>query len=202
MGEKARIKRLDTGEAITVMFNPTDYSTTATGQLTGEGTSLQFERVNLDDFSITLFFDTYEEQTDVRKEIERLTTLVMPTVEGKATKQPPVCLFIWGGFSYKGIIYKITQRFTMFLSSGIPVRAEVTLIFKSIVTTEEDALLKGKESCRKLYLVKKGDRLDLIADRTLKDVYLWRKIAEANNIANPFLFPQDEDIGRQLIIPD
>lgn len=202
MAEKAKIKRLDSNEEITVMFNPTDYSVTATGQLTGEGTCLQFKKVNLEDFNTTLFFDTYEKQSDVRKEIESLTALVMPTVEGKTTKQPPVCLFVWGGFSYKGIIYKIGQKFTMFLSSGIPVRAEITVTFKSIVTTEEDAQLKGKEACRKLYQVKGGDRLDLIAYSTLKDAYLWRKIAEANNITNPLLFPQDEDIGRQLIIPD
>lgn len=202
MAEKAKIKRLDTNEEITVMFNPTEYSLTATGQLSGEGTCLQFKRVNLEDFSIPLFFDTYEKQTDVRKEIKNLTALVMPTVEGKTTKQPPVCLFIWGGFSYKGIIYKIGQKFTMFLSSGIPVRAEVTVTFKSIVTTEEDAQLKGKEACRKLYQVKGGDRLDLIAYRTLKDVSLWRKIAEANNITNPILYPQDDDIGSQIVIPD
>lgn len=202
MVEKAKIKRLDTGKEIAVMFNPSEYSVTATGQLTGEGTRLQFKRVNLEDFSIPLFFDTYEKQTDIRKEIEGLTSLVMPTVEGKKTKQPPVCLFMWGGFSYKGIIYKIEQRFTMFLSTGIPVRAEVTVTFKSIVTTDEEAQLKGKEACRKLYQVKSGDRLDLIAYRTLKDVSQWRKIAEANNITNPILYPQDDDIGTQIVIPD
>ncbi|MBU0701247.1 peptidoglycan-binding protein LysM [bacterium] len=202
MIEKAKIKRLDTNEEITVMFNPIEYSVTATGQLTGEGTCLQFQRVNLEDFSIPLFFDTYEKQTDVRKEIKNLTALVMPTVEGKKTKQPPVCLFVWGKFLYKGIIYKIDQRFTMFLETGIPVRAEITVTFKSIVTTEEDAALKGNEACRKIWTVKSGDRLDLIAYKTLKDASLWRKITEVNNIINPRTFPTNNDIGKLIVVPD
>ena len=54
----------------------------------------------------------------------------------------------------------------------------------------------------KLWTVKSGDRLDLIADKALMDVSLWRKIADENNILNPREFPKDDDIGRTLIIPD
>ena len=204
MIEKAKIKRLDrdTDNEIVVMFNPGEYSVTATGQLSGEGTCLQFKKVDVGDFTVPLFFDTYERRTDVRKEIEKITALVMPTVEGKKTKQPPVCLFIWGKFLYKGIIYKTDQRFTMFLETGIPVRAELSVTFKSVVTTEEDAAFKGKEACRKIWTVKSGDRLDLIAHKTLKDVSLWRKIAEVNNIIDPRTFPTNNDIGKPIIVPD
>jgi len=202
MVEKAKIKLLDTGHEIPVMFNPGSYNVVTTAQITGEGTCLQFKRVNVEDFNLSLFFDTYEKQTDVRDKIREITSLVMPTVEGKKTKQPPVCLFVWGGFTYKGIIHKIDQKFTMFLGSGIPVRAEVTVTFKAIVTTEEDAAFSSKEACRKLWTVKSGDRLDLIAFNALKDPALWRKIAELNNIANPLTFPGKEDIGKTLVIPD
>jgi len=202
MIEKAKIKLLDTGEEIPVMFNPGEYSVTATGQLSGKGTCLQFKKVDVGDFIVPLFFDTYERRTDVRKEIEKITSLVMPTVAGKKTKQPPVCLFFWGNFSYKGIIYKIDQKFTMFLETGIPVRAELSVTFKSIVTPEEDAKFSGREACRKVWTVKSGDRLDLIAYKTLKDASLWRKIAEVNNIIDPRIFPTNNDIGKQIIIPD
>jgi nucleoid-associated protein YgaU len=50
--------------------------------------------------------------------------------------------------------------------------------------------------------VKSGDRLDLIANETLKDPALWRKIAKENNIDNPLSFPKYSDIGKILIIPD
>ncbi len=202
MVEKAKIRRLDTNEEIQVMFNPANYSVVATGQLTGEGTCVQFKRVNLEDYTVNLFFDTYERRTDVRKETRRITDLVMPTVEGKKTRQPPVCLFVWGNFFYKGIIYKIDQKFTMFLDSGIPVRSELTVTFKAILTSEEDAALKGNEACRKFWTVKSNDRLDLIAFKALNDPGQWRRIAAANNIADPITFPADTDIGRLLIIPD
>lgn len=202
MVSKAQIIILDTKEKIDVMFNPREYTVSTIAQLKNEGSSLEFEKVNVSDFSVTLLFDTYEKQTDVREKIEKITSLVMPTVAGKDTKQPPICLFSWGKFIYKGIIYKHDQKFTMFLPSGIPVRADLTITFKSVITTEEDAKFKGKDACRKLWTVKSGDRLDLIADRALKDVSLWRKIADENKIVDPLDFPKDDDIGRTLIIPD
>jgi len=203
MAEKAIIKVLDTGAEIQVMYNPREYSVSSTGQISNEeGAQIQFQKVTIDDFTVTLFYDTYEAQTDVRDEIRELTSLVMPTVAGQDTRQPPICMFVWGGFGYKGIIQKITQRFSMFLSSGIPVRAELTVVFKSVVTTEEDAQFSGREACRKVWTVKTGDRLDMIAQGALKDPKKWRQVAEANKITNPLAFPGAEDIGRILIIPD
>lgn len=214
MVEKAKIHILDkggnkTGDPIKVMFNPTEYTFGATGVVPtpkdGGATKVQFTRVNVDDFSVTLHFYTYEktgESRDVRKEIEKIASLVVPTVEGKKTKQPPICLFCWGNFTYKGFVYKLVQKFTMFLSTGIPVRAEVTVTFKAHISKEEDAIFTGKEACRKLWTVKAGDRLDLIAYNTLLDVNQWDKIAQLNNIADPMAFPTENDIGRIIVIPD
>lgn len=201
MAEKAKIKVLSTGQEIPVMFNPNEYSVSTTAALSGEGTGIQFQKVNAEDFTVTLFFDTYEKQTDVREKTEEIASLLLPTVEGRETKQPPTCLFIWGGFAYKGIIHNISQKFIMFLSTGIPVRAELTIIFKSVVTQEEDARFRGREACRKVLTIKSGDRLDLVAHRTLKDPGQWRRIAEANNISNPLTFPTEENIGNMLVIP-
>jgi hypothetical protein len=202
MIEKAKIKILDTSEEIPVMFNPSTYNVTTTGQLSGEGTCLQFKRVNVEDFNVSLFYDTYEKQSDVRKEIQKITDLVMPTVAGRKTKQPPVCLFMWGSFLYKGIIYKIDQKFTMFLETGIPVRAELGVTFKSVITSEEDATFRGNEACRKLWTVKSNDRLDLIAHQALKSAAAWRRIAAINDINDPLTFPTADDIGRTIVIPD
>lgn len=202
MIEKAKIKLLDTKEEISVMFNPSTYNVITTGQLAGEGTCLQFKRVNVEDFTVSLFYDTYENQSDVRKETQKITDLVIPTVTGKKTKQPPVCLFVYGNFVYKGIIYKVDQKFLMFLDTGIPVRAELTVTFKAIITTDEDAAFRGSTACRKLWTVKSSDRLDLIAFAALKDAAQWRVIAEANNIEDPITFPTKEDVGRVLVIPD
>jgi len=53
-----------------------------------------------------------------------------------------------------------------------------------------------------MWQVKSGDRLDLIAFKTLKDSTQWRNIADSNNINNPLAFPTDDDIGKMLVIPD
>ena len=207
MLEKAKIKVLEgpsQGE-IPVMFNPKEYQVSTTAQVTGEGLGLQFQKVNVDDFTVSLFFDTYENSgadRDVRKKTEKITSLLMPSVEGKETKRGPVCLFIWGGFSFKGIIQKIVHKFTMFLPEGIPVRADLTVTFKSVLTPEEYAKSMGKEACRKIWTVRSGDRLDIIAHMALKDAAQWRRIALENGIDNPLAFPKASDIGRTLIIPD
>jgi nucleoid-associated protein YgaU len=158
--------------------------------------------VTVPEFTVPLFFDTYEKQTDVRVKTEQIGSLVMPIVKGKDTQRPPNCLFLWGDFSYRGIVSKVDQRFTMFLESGIPVRAELTVTFKKVETLEEEAKLKSRTESRKFWQVKSGERLDLIAHRALKDPAQWRKIAELNNITDPLTFPMEDDIGRMLIIPE
>lgn|SRR5574341_36550 len=202
MAEKAEINVEGQTSPIYVMFNPTEYTVAALAQTTGEGANIQFQQVTVEDFTITLFFDTYEKKKDVRKEIDAIAALVMPTVEGRETKKPPLCRFVWGSFGYKGIVTKISQKFIMFLSTGVPVRAEVAVTFKAVITSREDAEFKGKEACRKMWRVKSGDRLDRIAFQELKNASAWRKIAHANNIMNPLAFPTDDDIGTLLVIPD
>lgn len=206
MVEKAKIKILEGSNKteIDVMFNPKEYQVSTTGEIKGKGSNLSFEKVNIDDFTVSLLFDSYEEKVDkdVRKKTVKISSLLMPTVEGQKTKRAPVCLFIWGGFSFKGIIKNVTHKFTMFLPEGIPVRAELTVTFQSVQTPEEYAKSMGKEACRKVWTVKSGDRLDLIAHSTLKDPLQWRKIADENGISNPLSFPKESDIGKRLIIPD
>jgi nucleoid-associated protein YgaU len=209
---KAKITILDGPHArdeIEVMFNPSEYSVASIAQLDEKNKKdITFKSVNIEDFTVKLIFDTYEKHKDnesgkdVRKVTEKITRIMMPFKEGKKGKRPPVCLFSWGKFAYKGIISKIDQKFILFLPDGTPVREELTVIFKSVMTAEEYAKNMGIEACRKVWTVKSGDRLDLIADSELKDASLWRRIADENQIDDPLKFPMDDDIGRRIIIPD
>ncbi len=199
----------DVRKEIKVMFNPSEYSVISTAQLDEKNKKeMTFKSVNIEDFTVKLIFDTYEKHKDVesgkdvRKITENITRIMMPFKEGKKGKRPPVCLFSWGKFAYKGIISKIDQKFILFLPDGTPVREELTVTFKSVMTAEEYAKNMGIEACRKVWTVKSGDRLDLIADIELKDASLWRKIAHENQIDDPLKFPMDDDIGRRIIIPD
>ena len=90
----------------------------------------------------------------------------------------------------------------MFLSSGVPVRAELSVTLKSVLTPEEDLRAQGYFNCRRLWQVTENDRLYLIAQRTLGDPGQWRLIAETNGIDDPLNFPRRQDIGRTLVIID
>lgn len=191
------------------MFNPSEYSVVTSGVYDAENLKDPFfKTTKIEDFTVKLIFDTYENHghnesgTDVRKKTEKITKLIMPTAERANDKKPPLCLFSWGNFKYKGVITKIDQKFILFLPNGTPVRAELTVVFRAVMTEKEYAQYMGLEACRKTWIVKSGDRLDLIADRELKDATLWRKIADENHIDNPLEFPGKDDIGKRIIIPD
>ncbi|NRO97482.1 peptidoglycan-binding protein LysM [Paraburkholderia sp. NMBU_R16] len=202
MLEMAKIVVQKTGEEIPVMYNPTELSLNKTVMLQGQGSNIQFQRVEDDDFTVSLFFDTYEQQGDVRSKTSRIAALTQPTVGTGERRDPPVVVFTWAGPLFVGIVKKLEQKFTMFLSSGVPVRAELTVTLKSVLTPEEDQHSQGKFNCRQLWQVRENDRLYLIAQQTLGDPDQWRLIAEANGIYDPLDFPRREDVGRMLVIVD
>lgn len=200
--QKALIQNRDTGEQIEVMYNPTEY-TSATKVVTAKvGSMVQFQRTESPTFTVNLFFDTYEQGADVRTLTRRVAALQQPTVGAKDQRQPPTCIFSWGGFQYSGIITQLDQRFTMFLPSGIPVRAELSVTFQQILSARQANENAGVDNCRKLHVVRQSDRLDLIAFQQLGDPGAWQRIATLNDLDDPIAFPTPAQIGMTLLIPD
>lgn len=202
MLEKAKIVVQETREEIAVMYNPTELSLNRTVNVQGEGANIQFQRVSQDDLTVALFFDTFEQQTDVRAITGKIAALTQPTSGTGVRREPPVVLFTWGGALFTGIITKLDQRFTMFLSSGIPVRAELSVTLKSVLTEQEELHARGYFNCRQLWTVQAGDRPYLIAARAYGDASLWRLVAEYNGIDDPLNFPAPADLGRTLVLAD
>ncbi|MDF2867648.1 MAG: hypothetical protein K0S11_1118 [Gammaproteobacteria bacterium] len=202
MLEKAKIVVLETRQEIPVMYNPTELSDSRSMVFSGEGANIQFHRTQQDNLTVSLIFDTYEKGSDVRNETRKIAQLVEPTQGNGDRKSPPVCLFSWSTIWFKGILIKLEQKFTLFLSSGIPVRAQLTATFKSVLTEKEDLRAQGYWNCRRLWVVKANDRLDTLAYAALGDCNLWLLIAKENNITNPLTFPAKTDIGKIIIIPD
>ena len=70
------------------------------------------------------------------------------------------------------------------------------------ISTEEKVQLKGKETLKKeqarIYVVKEGDQLFLIAEKLYGSGQNMQVIMKANNISNPDLI----EVGQKLIIPD
>lgn len=153
--------------------------------------------------SLDLFFDTYEQMLDVRIHTARVAELVKINRELHA---PPVCKFLWGGpFSgkigefFKGVFDKVTQKFTMFLESGIPVRATLTVSITEYKTLAEQLpFIKLQSADRtKRRVLKEGEQLWHHAYREYIDPAEWRRIADENKIENPrVLVP-----GTEIVIP-
>ena len=134
---KANMRDRDTASAVEVMYNPKEITIDSSTQfqrsaMPGLQTPVtQFVSGQTQTLSLDLFFDTYEKKSDVREHTAKLTNLLKIDSEIHA---PPVCEFEWGApispdkeYFFKGVFDKVTQKFTMFLDSGIPVRATLTV---------------------------------------------------------------------------
>jgi len=210
--ERARIHVLkgdgakdDVDSYIEVCFNPKEYSLEKSVEWDAEkafsdAPQPEFKAPKPMTLSVTLQFDTYEERANVRDKwvakIEKLTLMTgdLPKDGKKASTtdkqkfRPPTILFIWGRFVFKGVVESLTQKYTMFLSDGTPVRAECALKIRNVldfaIDTGKDSSF-SKKSETQTVTVEPGDRLDLIAHTYLGDSGRWADIAAYNDIVDP-----------------
>jgi len=205
-------------QVVPCLFNPAELSVEKSNQfaevnIPGLSSSLlQFVRGNSRTVSMDLFFDTFEEKTDVRLFTDRITGWdagsMFSKIPGVAkglmdidsdTHAPPVCLFVWGSFFFQCVIDRVSKRFTMFLPEGFPVRATLSVTLKEY--REVDIQVKEwdlqSSDITKRWEVTRGDGLWLIASKEYGDPADWRLVAKANEIDNPRLLTA----GRRLLIP-
>lgn len=194
----AKIINLDGGGApIECLFNPKEYSfskrnTWTAGQTKGQNMpQLEFSGGQAATLQMQLFFDTYAAGRDVRKKytdaIWKLM-LVDPSLKDPKTKKsrPPKVRFQWGAaWSFDAVITSITQKFTLFLPNGTPVRATLDVTFQQI---KDDALMpkqnptSGGVGGERVWIVSEGDTLAWIAYKEYGDSNEWRRIADANQL--------------------
>lgn len=187
---------------IPVLFNPTQYSLDMGNQIAEIGIPglgspiLQFVRGNTRTLTMELFFDTYEQQLDVRLFTRQIYGLLDIR---RGLHRPPICTFTWGRFNFTCVVDRVAGRFTLFLADGTPARATLSVTFKQFVDIEVEVRRNPLESSdrTKTYIVKRGDTLSSIAAAEYGDPAKWRPIAAANRIHNPrTLVP-----GQRLVVP-
>jgi hypothetical protein len=199
--EKAFIKTED-DEPIPVLFYPTQYSLDQGNQIAEIGIPglsapiLQYVRGNTLTLTMELFFDTYEQQVDVRKYTNKIYGLL--GIKSN-THVPPRCTISWGHFNFTCVLERVGGRFTLFLADGTPVRATLSVTFKEVVDVEVEVRSTPTESAdhTKTRAVLRGDTLSNIAAAEYGDPTKWRPIAETNGIDNPRVLAP----GRVLVIP-
>ena len=219
MLEKGYLTRKDDPSArVTFLFNPKEFSVEKSNQyaevnIPGLASPVfQFVRGNARSVTMDLFFDTYEEGSDVRIFTDRITGWdagsMFSSLPGSAKglmdidselHAPPVCLFIWGAFVFQCIIERVSKRFTMFLPLGIPVRATLSVTLKEYREVDIQVKELGLHSPdqTKSWTVKQGDSLWSIAVQEYGDPADWTLIAGANGIDNPRVITP----GSELVIP-
>ena len=122
----------------------------------------------------------------------------------QGTHAPPVVFFSWGGiafpgqrsyselasqqrFGFKCIVESVRQRFTMFSSLGVPLRATLSLMLKEYKTLSEQIAelnLQSPDHTR-AHVVQEGETISRIADQVYNDPAQWRLMADANAIDYP-----------------
>ncbi|MFC1944164.1 peptidoglycan-binding protein [Chloroflexota bacterium] len=197
--EKAQIINLDTNRTIDCMFRPKEYTfsksnTWHSEMVTGKNVpKLEFGGGEAMTLEIELFFDTYESGKDVRKMYtDKIWQLAMinPDNKDKGNKGwPPKCEFRWGrAWSFKAVITKISQKFTLFLPDGTPVRSTMNVTFTQ---ASEEGKYPGQNPTTvskpgyKTRMVHQGETIDWIAFTEYGDPSLWRYIADINDINDP-----------------
>lgn len=189
-------------ETLEVLFNPSEYKVDSSNQYSWQripGLSApiaQFISGEESTLTMDLFFDTYEKGEDVRDYTHKISGLL--DVD-KDLHTPPLCRFVWGSLDFRGIIEQVSQHFTMFLDSGVPVRATLNVTFKSWESMKEQFQKIPRQSAdrTKQKMVKQGDQLWMLADEEYEEPGKWRQIAKANHIHNP----RQLTTGQKVIIP-
>jgi hypothetical protein len=185
-----------------VLFNPTQYGIDHSNQIAEAGVPglaapiLQFVHGNSRSLTMELFFDTYEQGSDVREHTDKIYRLL---AIDPCTHVPPICWVRWGTFYFRCVLSQVSGKFALFLPNGTPVRATLTVVFKEFIEAEvlvqEDPTQSADH--RKTRLIEPGDRIDHIAAREYGDPNNWRPIAEANQLDDP----RRLQVGKLLIIP-
>jgi hypothetical protein len=189
---------------IEVLFNPTEYSLEISNNFQASAPPglnnpiLQFVNGNSQTLAMDLFFDTWTDggRADVSLLTDQLARLVR--IDPK-THAPPRVEFRWGLLVFKAVIEKLSQRFTMFLSDGTPVRATVNVSFKQFKPLAEQLIDPKRESADKTKrrVMASDDSIWLVANREYGNSRDWRLIARWNRIADPLAIRP----GDVLVVP-
>jgi hypothetical protein len=190
--------------ATPVLFNPAQLAVRRSNRLPqqsvqgGENATVQYTGGDARTLTMELFFDTYEEKVPVTLLTERIEALASA---GGEDGEPPLVRFLWGVFlSFDCRVQSVDTTYTVFLPTGIPVRARMNLTLteeppRSSAQSSDSQL--GSTDGQRIRQVTEGDTLQGIASEEYGDPEAWRQIADANGIVNPRSVPS----GSDLVVP-
>ena len=201
---------------IDCQFNPTEFTISKTNALKTDEIAPNFNSPKVTfsggqaaRYSLTLYFDTYhaDPPVDVREHTNKLLALTLRDYGYSMYKipkaTPPSVTFVWGSISlFSALVESVDITYQMFAPDGTPLRAKAEVKFVQQRETFGDDLLPwqnptSRTDPRRTRKVHSQMRLDQIAYEEYGNSSMWRRIAEANGIDNPFELID----GQILVIP-
>jgi hypothetical protein len=157
------------------------------------------------EMNVTVFLDRSDDpdSDDVMDDVEALFKCCQVTSMSLAAKQPstPWVVFQWGSFKtarFTAYVESVDANYTLFGTSGMPIRATVQLRLCEIPTkTLGQNPTSGALTARRVHRLVAGDSLQSLAWREYGDANAWRAIAETNGIDDPVRLTP----GTELILP-
>lgn len=199
---RARITIEHTGSHFDVMFNPEEYNLGRDNNYASQAVPglssplLQFVHGNLRTLEMELFFDTFEQQRDVREETQKVVGLLDIDPELHA---PPVLLVSWASLQFRSVLARAGQKFILFFPDGRPARARLSVSFQEYVDPGREGREVKRQTANfsKSHTVRQGETLSAIAGRFYEDPRMWRAIAIANGLDDPRAIAT----GQTLLVP-
>lgn len=188
---------------IPLRFNPTSYQLQKANEFSQiavpglETPPIQYIRGGAETLSFDALLDTSDTQKNVRDEyVDRIANLMRINSELHA---PPIVQFIWESEIFQGVVANLSVNYVLFTPQGIPIRAEASLSLTAYRPVEVQIAERPRNSpdVEKSRTVRRGDRLDQIADGVYQDPARWRDIARRNGITDP----RRLDPGQVLLLP-
>ena len=193
------------GKAIKARYNPERYTVNKAVQIAEiaipglDSPVQQFVRGQAEKITFELFYDTTELGTvDGVKDVRELTGEIYKLLKvTKGTHAPPRCLLQWGAagklFSFGTnvwpwcVLESVTEEFTLFSPSGVPLRAKLNVSFREAWTIEEQLQETPRHTGdrTKARRLGPGQTLTHLAWQEYGDAGAWRAIADANDLDDP-----------------
>jgi hypothetical protein len=201
--EQGKTKFTPNGGELVVAYNPEEYTLNkdnafAVQNVPGLGSPIvQYVNGNQRTLEVELLFDTYDTEdlpkVDVRTQTDPVVALMAIDGERHA---PPIVRVIMASLDVRCVLSRVSEKFIMFMTDGLPVRARLTCTFIEVLDPEQEAKADNLQTAdfSKVHVVRRGESLSAIAGDLYGDPALWRPIAVANAIADPLALATGETL--------
>jgi len=121
------------GNQYKAQFNPKELQVDKTVSWTPKDAvtddpTMEFKEPQSRQLTCTLYFDSFEQGGTTYDDVAKFENLAKLD---DTIKHPPLCIFTWGTFNFKGVISALSSKHTMFSSEGKSLRCEVALTMQS-----------------------------------------------------------------------